>query len=99
MSCTNWVVTKFAGLVLPVLPVLIQSYKVTSALEGTLQDILKQLVPEGKAYADVKSVLDADTCIKSALAKAIVFLGGIIPVTQASTSNLKDEVDKLKKLL
>jgi hypothetical protein len=96
MSISTWIINKFAA---PLVPILVQTYKVAIAIDGALADVLKVIVVGTPTYDNVKSVSDAVAGIKSAVAKAIVFLGGIIPTTATATSNLKDELDKLRKLL
>jgi hypothetical protein len=96
MSISSWIINKFAA---PLVPVLVQTYKVAVAIEGALADVLKVVVVGTPTYDNVKSVSDAVAGIKTAVAKAIVFLGGIIPATTTANSNLKDELDKLRKLL
>jgi len=98
----QWLINKLSG---PVLPVLLQAYKVLAAVENSLNDILKVVtdlgVPtETPIFNTIKTVITAVIAIKVAVQTVIEFLGGQIPVqAQVSALNLEKEIEELKKML
>jgi len=98
----KWLVSKLAG---PVLPILLQVYRVLAAVENSLNDILKIVtdlgVPtETPIFNTIKTVITAVIAIKVAVQTAIEFLGGVVPVqAQTAALDLDKEIEELKKML
>jgi hypothetical protein len=89
----------------PLVPILVQSYRVLLATESTLNDVLKTASDLGVSadtpiFNSIKTVITAVIAVKVAVSKTVEFLGGVIPPeVQTSTLNLEKELEKLKKIL
>ncbi len=98
----TWLIGWLAG---PLLPILLQSYKVLLATETTLNDVLKTVTDLGiptdtPIFNSIKTVITAVIAVKVAVQKTIEFLGGTIPPeVQTSSLSLEKELEKLKKIL
>lgn len=97
----SWIRNKLAE---PVLPILVQLFKVSLAVESTLGSVLKIITENGVTvgspiYNKVERVLIAIMTFKEAISKIIQFLGGSLPVTSSSSVDLDEELKKLKSLL
>lgn len=98
----NWLIGLLAS---PLLPILVQTYKVLLAVENTLNDILKAVTDLGipvdtPIFDSVKTVITAVIAVKIAIVNTIEFLGGSISIeSQIEAMNLKEEIEKLKKTL
>lgn len=100
----TWLRNKLAA---PLLPILIQTHKVSLLIEVTLATILKMVVDGGVAidtpiYNNIAKVLTAVQTINEALNKTIEFLGGTPITAQSLASQPQDldaELEKLKNLI
>lgn len=100
----KWLRNKLAS---PLLPILIQTHKVTLLISVNLETVIKYLVDGGVAidspiYNNVAKVLSAFKVVNEALSRIILALGGEPFVTQSvlnETISLDSELEKLKNLL
>ena len=89
----------------PLLPILEQSYVVVSAIKPAIDDIIEKGVELGIAegssiHTTLTTIKDAVDAVNGAIVKTIEFLGGTIPeAASVGSASLKDEIDKLKKLV
>ena len=89
----------------PLLPILEQSYAVVSAIKPAIDDIIAKGVELGIAegssiHTTLITIQEAISAVSDAITKTIEFLGGTIPeAAQVGSASLKDEIDKLKKLV
>lgn len=97
----NWIISKFAG---PVLPILTQVYKVIVAIESNLKEIIKVVTDFGiptntPIFTTIQTVIAAADAIKNAVEKVIAFLGGTLAASAKLSTDLNKEIEELKKLL
>ena len=87
------------------MPILLQVHKVLAVADSSVQYVLEVLgqlgVSTDKPVWDaVRTISNALNVAKTAVEKAIDFLGGTIPsVSSLAGANLNDEVEKLKQML
>lgn len=94
-----WLVVKIAK---PILPVLLQTYKVVVLVDNAIIIILAKADAElgTPIYKNIEMVSSAVMATKTALAKVILFMGGEVPLaTSLIDSCLEKEIKKLKRLL
>lgn len=97
----SWIISKFAK---PVLPILLQVYKVLGILTNTLEAIRVALPSLGivagtPVFHKIAIATTALSTVYAAITKVITYLGGELPVLTSSENDIEEEVRKLKKLL
>jgi hypothetical protein len=88
-----------------IMPVLLQVHKVLAVAETSVQYVLEVLGQLGVStdkpvWDSVRTISNALSTAKTAIEKAIDFLGGTIPsVSSLAGADLNEEVAKLKRML
>lgn len=92
----NWI---FKKLTKPLIPLLQQGYKVSTLVESGIREALTKLTPGTSTYEKLSTIYTAVILVSIVLKKTLIFLGGEVPTVNTASTNLYEEIEKLKKMI